>query len=95
MKFSLATMITSVLMTVAGRLISALGLSFVTYKGMDITQTYFANWLNSQLSSFPAASLQILYIAGVGVCLNWIFGTFTFIVTLKGVGKLGSIVGNK
>lgn len=95
MKLSIGTMITGVLMTVAGRLITAFGLSFVSYTGMDLAQSYFASWLSNQLSSFPSASLQILYIAGMGVCLNWIFGTFTFIVSLKSVGKLGSIVSSK
>lgn len=88
MKISLGTVFTSVFMTVAGKLITALGVGFFSYKGIDYMQGKFANWISSQIGAFPADAMQIFYISGGGVVLNWIFGAITFIATIKATGHL-------
>lgn len=88
-------LITSVLMSVAGRILTALGLSFVTVAGFQSLQSYFVNAIMSSIGGFPEDVLQIAYIMGFGVCLNWIFGAFTFITTIKGFKKLSTIIKNK
>ncbi len=92
---TIAKMLTGVLMTVAGRIASALGLSVVSYVGLDAIQGYFVNEIAGMLGNFPQDALQVLYIAGFGVVLNWIFGAFSFVVTLKSLKKLSTIVGQK
>lgn len=82
-------------MTLAGRIISALGISVVSYVGLDRIQTYFAKEIVGQIGKFPQEALQIMYIAGFGVVLNWIFGAFTFVVSVKSLKKLSTIVAQK
>lgn len=89
------TLITSVLMSVAGRVLTAIGLSFVTVTGFQSLQSYFVNAIMNRLGGFPEDALQIIYIMGFGVMLNWIFGAFTFITTIKGFKKLSTIIQNK
>ncbi|QRQ83404.1 DUF2523 domain-containing protein [Paralysiella testudinis] len=81
-------MLTSVLMTFAGKVISALGVGFVSYVGLDYMQGKFAGWISTQLGNIPADALQIFYISGGGVALNWFFGAFTFIASLKATAQL-------
>lgn len=88
-------LITSVLMTVAGKVIAALGLSFVSYVGLNELQKYLLDAVQTQIGGLPQDGLQIAYIAGLGVALNWIFGTFAFIVSIKSLSKLSAGVARK
>lgn len=87
-----ATLITSVLMSVAGRIITAIGLSFVTVTGFEVMQQYFAQAVIENIGGIPQDALQIAYLMGFGAILNWIFGTFTFIASVKGFKKLSTII---
>ena len=51
-------------------------------------QTQFAGYMSQQLGNFPADALQIFYIGGGGVVLNWIFGAIAFIASIKVTSKL-------
>ena len=82
-------------MTVAGRILAALGLSFVSYVGLNELQGYFISVISEQLGGIPDDAIQIAYISGIGVCLNWIFGTFAFIASLKTMSKLSAALGRK
>ena len=88
-------LITSVLMTVAGKVIAALGLSFASYVGLNELQKYLLDAVQTQIGGLPQHGLQIAYIAGLGVALNWIFGTFAFIVSIKSLSKLSAGVARK
>lgn len=90
-----AKMLTGVLSTLAGKIISALGLSFVTYVGINELQQQLLSAVSEQLGGMPDDAIQLAYIAGVGVCLNWIFGTFAFIGSLKGISKLSASFSKK
>lgn len=81
-------------MSVAGRILSAIGLSFVTVTGFQSLQSYFVQQVQNHIGGFPQDALQIIYILGFGVMLNWIFGAFTFIATIKGFKKLSTIIKN-
>lgn len=76
-------LLTAVLTTVAGKIMAAFGLSFVTYVGVNELQQQLLSYVTNQIGGISDDALQILYITGLGVCLNWIFGTFTFIASLK------------
>lgn len=88
-------LITSVLMTVAGRIIAAFGLSFVSYVGMNEIQQFLMDAISAQIGGFLDEALQIVMIAGLGVMLNWIFGAFAFVVSVKSLSKLSAIVSQK
>ena len=88
-------LITSVLMTVAGKVIAALGLSFISYVGLNEIQGYLLSQVQSQIGGIPSDAMNLAYIAGLGVCLNWIFGTFAFITSIKSFSKLSTIVSRK
>ena len=90
-----AKLLTSVLTTVAGKIMSAVGLSFITYVGFDALQNQLMQAVSQQVGGLTEDSLQVLYILGIGVCLNWIFGTFTFIASLKTMSKLSAIMASK
>ena len=90
-----AKLLTSVLTTVAGKIMSAVGLSFITYVGLDALQNQLMQAVSQQIGGLTEDSLQVLYILGIGVCLNWIFGTFTFIASLKTMSKLSAIMASK
>ena len=44
-KFSLGTLILSGLMSFAGKMITAFGLGFVSYAGLDYMQDKFVGWI--------------------------------------------------
>ena len=90
-----AKLLTSVLTTVAGKIMSAVGLSFITYVGLDALQNQLMQAVSQQVGGLTEDSLQVLYILGRGVCLIWIFGTFTFIASLKTMSKLSAIMASK
>lgn len=67
---SIGTMLISVLMSFAGKIITALGVGFISYSGIDYMQTKFAAWTSQQLGNFPADAMQIFYIGGGEVFLK-------------------------
>ena len=91
---TLAGMFTAVLTTLAGKIIMALGISAISYTGLNLLQTQMINALTGQLSA-PLSAAQIMYIGGLGVALNWILGAVAFLVSFNSVAKLGSIFRQK
>lgn len=89
------SLITGVLMNVVGRVIAALGLSFVSYVGLNELQGYLLGKVQEQIGGIPSDALNLAYIVGVGVALNWIFGTFAFVASLKGLSKLSAGIQRK
>lgn len=88
MKIALSTLIMSGLMSFTGKIITAFGIGFISYTGLDYMQGKFANYIQSQLGSFPIDALQIFYMAGGGVVLNWLFGAISFVATIKTTSHL-------
>lgn len=88
-------LITSVLMTVAGKVIAALGLSFISYVGLNEIQGYLLSHVQEQIGGLPSDAMNLAYIAGIGVCLNWVFGTFAFVTSLKSLSKLSTAISRK
>lgn len=88
-------LITAVLMNLAGRIVAALGLSFISYVGLNELQGQLLGYVEEQIGGLPDDALNIAMIAGVGVCLNWVFGTFAFISSLKAMSKLSAVMQRK
>ena len=63
----------------------------ISYKGISSLQSQFVNYLTSQFSNMPSEVLQIFYLAGGGVALNYIFGASAFAFGLMSVTKIGSV----
>ena len=83
------------LTTVAGQIFSALGLSVISYAGIKVIQGQFVGYISSSMNNVPPEVLQIFYLAGGGVALNWIFGATSFALSLSAVSKIGSIFKSK
>lgn len=95
MKATLGLLLTSVFTTLAGKIIAALGLSIITYTGVTALQHEMISRISSGLNSVPSASLQLFYLAGGGVALNWLLGAFSFSLGFKAASKLGTIFKRK
>ena len=71
-----------------GRIITAFGLSAVTYVGLEVLVGNFKDKIAASVHGVPAGLLQMFYISGGGVVLNIFFGCLTFILTFKALTKL-------
>lgn len=91
----LLTVFSALITTYLGRILAAFGFSVITYKGADIVQRNFVSWINTELGRMPSDVLQIFYLAGGGIALNWIFGATAFAFSLSAVTKIGSVFKQK
>lgn len=94
-KAGIGAIITTALMSTAGRLLTAIGFGVITYTGLDIIQRKFIQQALQSWNSLPSDAIQILLLGGVGIAMNWVFGAIAFIVTFKSVGKFGHIMKGK
>lgn len=70
------------------RIILATGLTFVSYIGYGIALSKFKDYIANALNSMPADIYQLLLIGGFGQGLNYLFGAFSFWVSMKALNKL-------
>lgn len=70
------------------RIIIATGLTFVSYIGYGIALSKFKDYIANGLNSMPADIYQLLLIGGFGQGLNYLFGAFSFWVSMKALNKL-------
>lgn len=89
---TLGMLITSALMSTAGKLLTSLGIGAITYAGLDYVQRRFMAAALDAWGGLPADAVQLLLIAGVGVALNWVFGAISFVVTYRSTTKLGLLM---
>lgn len=85
---TLNSVMTSVLMNTTGKVMSALGIGFVSYKGLDTMQQKFVGLLMDKLDDVPQAALQLIYIVGVGEYLNYMLSGYAFALTIKSTTRL-------
>lgn len=90
MKFLAA--LAPLLLSVAGQIITALGITAVTYVGFDLVIGRFKTEITNLIvnSGVPVGLLQMFYLSGGGVILNILFGMLTFIVAFKSMSKLSA-----
>lgn len=97
MKF-LAALIPSLLnlaKTLFGQILAALGITAVTYVGIEHIVAYFKQQITAQITGLPNDLLQIFYISGGGAAANILLGGLTFYVSMQGFSKLTSRIGKK
>ncbi|MFD1243559.1 DUF2523 family protein [Paralysiella testudinis] len=95
MKTSIGTLLTAVLTTTAGKIMTALGVSVISYTGVSALQQQLISHITQGLGQTPPAALQLFYIAGGGVALNWILGAFAFLAGWGTAAKLGTVFNRK
>lgn len=97
MKFLAALIPTllSGLRSLIGQFLVALGITAVTYQGMEHLLANFKQQITANITGLPNDFLQLFYLSGGGVALNIILGGLTFYVTMSGVTKLTSRIGKK
>lgn len=85
---TLNSLMTAVLMNTTAKVMSALGIGFISYKGLDSLQQKFVSLLLDKLEDFPEASLQLIYMSGMGEYLNYMMSAYAFSLTIKSTKHL-------
>lgn len=84
----LAPLLQRLLAWFGGKLILALGLSFITYKGFETALNLFRGYVINHFNSLPADVYQLLMMAGFGQAIGIIFGAFAFKAAMSAMSKL-------
>ncbi|MDB5802715.1 MAG: hypothetical protein JWN73_37 [Betaproteobacteria bacterium] len=79
---------------IVGRVLLALGLSYVTYRGIDTLMTFLKTGVMTQLGGMGPDIIQLLGVLQVGTCVNIIASAFAARLALAGLtsGALTSFV---
>lgn len=81
--------IAAVLGTMVGRILVALGLSFVTYKGADLAIGQVLTLIKNAFSGAPSDVVSLLAFLWVDRAIAMMFAAFTSALAISGIG--GSI----
>lgn len=80
-----AGMLSSVAGTLVGRVLLALGINFITYKGMDLVFDGLKSAINSNLTGLPGDISGMLGAVGITQAIAIVFGAITARVTISGI----------
>lgn len=87
--------IAAMLRGVIVQLLIGLGVSLVTYKGVDITLDLLIDKMEQHLLRVPQPVLDLFALAGLGEVLNIYIGAFSLIVGTKAASKSLQFLGKK
>lgn len=85
--------IASLAAPMAARVLLSLGFGVLTITGAGLASDQIKQLVINNLSTGPAAAVQIAGLAGVWVALGMIFGAVTFTVAMFGLTKAVRIAG--
>lgn len=88
-------MLSTALTTLAGQIMLSLGISVISYQGIDALQQQAVSLMQSEINKLPPDALQILYLGGFGVAMNWLMGGAAFALSFAATSKIGSIIKRK
>ena len=71
--------------SLVGRILISLGVSYVSYKGLDVLFTGIQTAIQSNLSGLPAGAIGLMGILKVGTSINIIFSAIVVRLTLGGL----------
>ena len=71
--------------SMVGRVLIALGVGYVSYKGMDILFSSIKSLMLSNLSGLPAGVIGLFGILKIGTDVNILFSAITIRFTLNGL----------
>lgn len=75
------------LMSVAGRVLVALGIGVVTFAGVDAALTALKTSAFANFSGLPATVLTVLYLTKVDLAINIIFSALLGNIAMRGIGS--------
>nr|WP_244264544.1 DUF2523 family protein [Kingella kingae] len=88
-------LLTYLFTTWAGRIISALAVVICNLYRCKVRLAQSVNYRVASVGRMPSEALQIFYLAGGGVALNYIIGAVTFSLGLVSMGKLSRVFNRK
>jgi hypothetical protein len=77
----------SVLSSIVGRVLIALGISYVTYKGLDLGVNWIKEEIVSNVGGMPAVTARFLGYFWVDRAITMIFSAFSAALALKTAGS--------
>jgi succinate dehydrogenase hydrophobic anchor subunit len=83
---AISGLVTWIAMAIPGivvRVLAVLGISFVTFSGLDVATSQLDTFFATQLGQFPSDMLAILNLAGVGTGLNMLLAGVSAFFTVK------------
>lgn len=89
----LAAFLLSLVGSVVGKVLLALGFSVVTMVGFEIAIDGLKNQLVNGMNSLPADVLNLFLLAGGGIAVNIILGAITFRVTIWSITRATRVLG--
>lgn len=75
--------------SMAGRVLLALGIGFVTFKGYDLTVSWLLTQIKTYVGSMPADVVSFLAWCWVDKALSMIFAAYTAAIAVKVAGGTG------
>ncbi|GLR12897.1 hypothetical protein GCM10007907_16870 [Chitinimonas prasina] len=91
-RFLIGGLVVGGIQAIVGRILIALGVSFVTYTGVSIAFDSAKSYVYQQLSGLPAEMLALAGLAGLGKAIGIIFAAFAARLALNGVNKAGNLI---
>ena len=83
----LLPLLQKLLVWVGSKIMVALGLGFITYKGFETAFEMISNYVLSNCNSLPSDAFNLLMMAGTGQALGIVLGAFMFNATMSSVSK--------
>ncbi|AOT28369.1 integral membrane protein [Neisseria meningitidis] len=74
------------------RIIIATGLTFVSFAGYLVALNKFKEYFLNAANSMPGDIYNLLLIGGFGTGFNYLFGAFSFWVSMKALNKLTTVL---
>ena len=84
----------SIVGSLVGRVLLALGFSVVTIVGFEVAVTQLKGQLVASANSMPADIFNLFLMAGGGIAMNAILGAIAFRVTMWAVQRSTRILGS-
>ena len=72
--------------SLVGRVLLALGISFVTFTGLDVGITWLLNQIKANMAALPAEVLSFLAWLWVDKAISLIFSAYTAALSIKTIG---------
>ncbi len=89
---SLLSWLYSAVGPLATRVLSSLGIGWVSYEGISNTFSYLKDSFIDSWGGIPADIASFLALGGFGTAFSVIFGAMTYRVAIKAFSKLGRLV---
>lgn len=83
----------SMVQPIVVRFMASLGLSVITFKGVDTAFAQARAYVMDGVNSFPAAALQLMGLLGIDTGLSLVLGAMSFALTLWALRRAFSFFG--